>query len=371
MGFAVSGFSTIAQNYISRQIASNFYKKAVFLAVLGALSIGNQKKTALNIGRPNSAEVLSGKAISPAQKLSLQGINEYVARIQSFKTTNTAALTSYGNMPTVANPTTAAHSQAMQAGAKFHWTDYANPILIWEEDELRAGNKESSKGQGIAMSQIIDEATEVGMQDLIDTLANDVWNGNPASQSADLWNQPLGILQALDTTNVYGLADRSDGTIPQWCAQKDTTARVADISVLLDDINLTKGLGVYGNGASLILTNTTLYQKFKNQIVAKGGSIMQNGLPEFGQLGIRKELLQKDNCYIAYDPYCPANTVCAFDMTAWKFIVHPQFNFKVTPFEPLWTHTEGGKRARQAYVRLRFMLTCDNPYLQARYTNVS
>jgi hypothetical protein len=167
------------------------------------------------------------------------------------------------------------------------------------------------------------------------------------------------------------MCDRSDGTIPTWCAQKDTTARVADISVLLDDMNLTKGIGVYGNGVSLILTNTTIYQKFKNQMANKGGLILQNGMPEFAQLGFKKEILQKDNCYIAYDPYCPANTVCGFDMTAWKFMVNPLFNFKITPFERLWQNSEGGKWAKQAYAQLRYMLTCDNPFLQARYTNVT
>src|SRR5690242_19401379 len=133
MAFAVTRYATVAQNYISKQIASNFYAKAPFLALLGALTIGNNKKTSLEIGRPNSGEILSAKALSPAERKNLRGINEYVARIQGFKPNNTTARTGsgYGNAPTVANPTTNANSQVGQFGAKFKWTHLDTPILIW------------------------------------------------------------------------------------------------------------------------------------------------------------------------------------------------------------------------------------------------
>jgi hypothetical protein len=370
MAFAVTGFATVAQNFISKGIASNFYSKLPLLAVLGALTIGNNKKTALQIGRPDAGEILSGKNISIGEKRSLEGINDYIARIQAFKTNNTVARTLRDNMPTVANPTTQSHGQAGQAGAIFRWVHVDTPLLIWHEDKIRAGQKGTKEGQGIAMSQLIDEATEVGMQDHLDWFADKVWNGVPTDQTQPLWDQPPGILEAMGTTNVYGLVDRNDAGNAVWKSQRDTALKSVDIARILDDVNLTKNLRVKGQGASLMLTTTALYAQFKTQILAAGGVILQNGMPEFASMGVKKEVLQKDNCYIMYDPGCPANNVAAFDLTSWKFMVHPQFNFKVEPFTDISKLSEGAKKADTSSISTRFMLTCDNPYLNCLYTAI-
>jgi hypothetical protein len=66
MAFAVERFQTVAQNFISRGVASNFYKKAQFFAILGALTLGNRKDDMLSIGRPNSGEILSGGMVTPS-----------------------------------------------------------------------------------------------------------------------------------------------------------------------------------------------------------------------------------------------------------------------------------------------------------------
>jgi hypothetical protein len=375
MAFAYSGFQTVAQNYISRQIASNFYQKAVLLALLGALTLGNNKKTSLQIGRPNSAEILSGKYLSPAEKKNLQGINEYLPRLQAFKTSNTTARTGNGYVaaPTVANASTNAHSQAMQAAAAFRWTHLDTPILIWEEDEIRAGSKETKDGQGIAMSQIIDEATEVGMQDLIDTLNTQCNSGVPTDQNSMLWDSQSGLSEMFETANTYARTDRSVAGNSVWRGQKDTSLKVVDIAKIIDDANLAKKIRVNGNGVNCVLTTTDLYAQFKSQILSQGkgyGMVLDSGLPEFAAMGVKREVLQKDNAFIMYEPTVAANTLYAVDLTVFKFMVHPLFNFKVTQFERLWQNVEGGKWARQAYAQLRYMLTNDNPYLGCKYTAI-
>lgn len=372
MGFAVEGYQTVAQNFISRSIASNFYSKSALLAILGALTIGNQAKSSLEIGRPKSGEILSGKALSPAERMNLQGINEYQPRIQLFKTSNTTARTDKGltTAPTVANATTNAHSQVGQAAAAFRWTHLDTPILVWQEDEIRAGQKETREGQGLAMSQVLDEATEVGMQDLIDTVATDAWTGNPTSQDAQLWDHQPGLAQMFDTANIYGRVDRSDPTCAAWKGQKDTTFKKVDIGALIDDANITKGIRVKGNGVNCVLCHQDLYMVYKAQVLARGGVTLKDGLPEFAKMGVKKEALQVDNAVVMYDAGCPANTAVAMDLSVVKFIVNPMFNFKVTDFGDLWKHQEAGKWARQAYVQLRYMLTNDNPWLGVRYTAI-
>lgn len=369
MAFAIEGFSAVAQNWISRGVASNFYQKAPFLAVLGALTLGNQKKTSLEIGRPGSGEILSGGNISPIERKKLGTINAYIPRVQKFTTSNSAYRGARNALPDVSNKTTNSHGQATDFGAKFHWCHLDTPILIWHEDKNRAAQEGTKEGQAITMGQKIDEATEVAHQEHIDKLAGDVWNGNPSHQGMDPWDNPLGIIQALDTANIYANVDRTVETT--WQSQKDSNLTAPDVRKIIDDANLTKGLRVKGNGANLLLCNINQYQIFKAQVLTQsGGVVLQNGLPAMAKMGMTKELLQLDNVIIMYDPSCPNNTVCCFDTTVWKFMVHPLFNFKVTEFIDN-TKTGLAKQTYDyAYISTRYMLTCDNPFLNVRYTAI-
>jgi hypothetical protein len=310
--------------------------------------------------------------VSPVERKRLGTINFYLPRAQLFATANSAYRaggTGRVALPDVASKTTLSHGQAMQGAAKFGWTHLDTPILVWHEDKIRAGNEGTKEGQSIAMGQLIDEATEVAIQDHLDKLATDVWTGNPSSQSADLWDAPLGLVQAVDTANTYGNVDRSTEAL--WRAQKDTTFTAVDITKIIDDANLTKSVRVKGRGVNCILTTTALYQQFKAQILSQGGVVLQNGpLQKFAKMGVTMEVLQKDNCYITYDPNCPASNVFALDTSVFKFMLHPQFNFKTTPFVDN-TKTGIAKEAYDyAYLQSRFMLTCDNPFLQVRYTAI-
>ena len=369
--FATEGFGAIAQNYISRGIASNFYPKLPFLALLGALTLGNNNKDVLQIGRPGVGEILSGKLISPAERLTLGSVNSYKPRIQRFETDNSKWMGAYDTLPTVANPTTTAQSQAMQATADFRWSDLATPILVWHEDKLRAGQKETKEGQGLAMSQLIDEASEVAFQEHVKKFNAGIWTGNPSSQAADPWDSPLGIIQALDTTNTYGNVDRSVGANAAWKSQKDTTTTATDIVALIDDANLNKKLRVYGPGADIFLCDTTRYQTFKRQILNNGGVVLQNGpVLKMAAMGVKQEILQKDNAYVMYDPTCPDNTVLALTSRTWRLAFHPQRNMTVKPFVDLSDKSEGAKDADQSFVRTRIMFSNDNPYLNVRYTAI-
>src|SRR4051812_25868600 len=133
-----SGFDTVCQKYIqSRPIASNFYKKSSLGAILGALTMGNQNKDSLSIGRPGTGEILSGAVIPPVEKMRLGSINEYVPRLQGFKTQNTRELDVYDDLPGTANRQTRSHSQADQYGAGFRWGEIVTEITIQHEDKMR------------------------------------------------------------------------------------------------------------------------------------------------------------------------------------------------------------------------------------------
>ena len=374
MAFAVEGFSTIAQNYISKGIASNFYPKLPFLSMLGALTLGNNNKDTLDIGRPGVGEILSGRQISVAEKLNLGRINSYLPRVQLFETSNSAWLSSYGSMPTVNVPGTAtatsgAQSLMVQASAKFNWCEYITPIMIMHEDKIRAGQAGTREGQAIAMSQLVDESTEIAFQEHIKGINTGIWSGSAASQTADLWSAPLGISVAVAATNTYGNIDR--GTHTQWAAQVDSTTTSVDIANIIDNANITKSLRTKGPGVDLIICNPDLYPSFKRQVLANGGCVVQNGpIVKMAKWGVTQEVLQKDNAYIMYDPTCPANTVYALTSSTWRIAFHPERNFTVGKFVDLTQTGEGGRDADQAHIRTRFIFSCDNPFLNVKYSAI-
>lgn len=379
MAFAVTGFSTVAQNFISREIASNFYKKCPFLAVLGALTIGNNNKDSLEIGRPGSGEILTGGIVSPIAKKRLGTVNAYLPRIQGFETSNTAyrsaSTTGRDDLPDAANKTTNAHSQAMQFAAEYRWCHMDTPIVIWHEDKIRAGREGTKEGQGIAMGQLIDEATEVAMQDHLTKLSTDIYDASPtaAEQNYQLWPKPIGLLTMIDDENatVTTMARVDRTSEPLWRAKRNSTTTAVDIRKIIDDANYTQGLKIYGNGADLCLCGTTLYQQFKAQIIAQGGTVMHSGLPAMAKMGLRKEILQIDNTLVMYDPQLTnANTVLVLDTSVLKWMVHPEFNFKVTPFVDN-TKTGIAKGTYDyAYISTRFIFSNDNPRLGVKYTAI-
>lgn len=372
MAFAITGFKTVAQNWISRGIASNYYQKLPFLTMLAALSISRGNKTdPLEIGRPDG-KIYAGRLLSEGDLEDLQNFNAYQPRIQQFETDNSKWMGKYDTTPTTANKQTRAHSQVGQASALFYRSRVKTPIWVWHSDKDRALTRESKMGQGLAMSKQIDESTQSAFQDHVKKLNTGIWSGSPTDQTEDPWDQPAGISEALDTTNTYGNVDRSSSANAAWRAQKDTTWTSEDIYALLDNANITKGLRTYGQGVDVIVCDQTRFLKFKRQIQSQSGpmAILKDGLPEFAKMGVKNEVLQVDNAYVIYDPTCPTNTVLALSMGTWKMMIAPGKNCNVSKFTDLSDKTEGASEADQAFIETEFIFSCDNPWLNVRYTAV-
>lgn len=373
--FALENFAAIAQKYLSNSVSSNFYSRATFLSLIKATGIGNNNNPdPLQIGRPGVGELISGANIDPIQRMSLSGVNAYNPRVQSFQTANTATRGNGGRvaLPDAANKTTAAHSQATSFRPEFRWTAYDTPIVIWHEDLVRALQKDTKMGQGLAAATLIQEATEIAIQDHLTAIAADCWTGSPANQSHDPWSAMLGIVEATKSnTGTYAMVDRSQSDAVEWRGQLDSTARAPNIRALIDDAKYTKNLAVKGNGPNLCLTTTALFAQFKAQALAGAGTIMLNGVPGMAKIGMTQECVMIDGVAVTFDPGCPTNAVVFFDTRTWKFIVHQDFNFKVGKFID---NTETGiakDTYNYAYISTRCMLTCDNPWRNVRYSAVS
>lgn len=385
-----SGFDTVCQKYIqSRPIASNFYKKSALAAILGALTMGNNDKDSLSIGRPGTGEILSGAVIPPVEKLRLGSVNEYVPRIQGFKTQNTRELDVYDDLPGTQNQTTRAPSQADQYGAGFRWGEIVTEIKIWHEDKMRWLEEGTKEGAGLAAVDGLHHATEVAVQDHIDALIEGLWNGNPASQTASLWksasgnpfSQPgfcLGVLQMVAATNTYGRIDRSNAdNAALWAASVDSTITTDNVQSIIDDFKFTKALSDTGGGPYLMLVPNNQFVKFRAQAKASHTIVeqMPEGLIKMAKMGVTTDVVRVDDFYIVRDPWLTTNgyttTVICLDASTLKIMFHPKRNFSVGPFKDQTEYGDNPSDLDRAFIRTRLMMTNDNPKRAAKYTAIT
>lgn len=386
--WVASEFAAEAQDYIdASSIASNHYYRSPFLSWLGELTIGNHKKHSLEIGRPDSAAVLGGSDLDPADHKSLQGVNTYRPRVQTFKTTNsTFRTTPFGTTTQVANIETRSHAQAALAEPGFNWCAQDTPIWIWEEHLIRAAqaNEGNDTGAGIAYSQLVREATEVATQDHIDAKLTAVFEGNPADQTAMLWSAPLGIVQAADNDNTYAQVDRTNPNALTWRSQVDTTLTSTDVVAIVNDIHYTKKLNTLGTGAKgyLCMCPSPIYILIKQQILGMRsvGVVMPSGsaLPEMAKGGVTAEFCRYEDCYFCHEPFMNnpdtssayTNTIFVTDPSTWIVINHPKFKNKISDFTKQAT-IYGGMRGEFAEINDRYILANRNPYRMIRYTAIN
>lgn len=386
----ISGFASTCQKYIqSSSIASNFYTMSPWAAFLKALQIGNNDKDSLSIGRGGSTEVLSGAKLTPAQRMTIGQVNEYVPRIQGFKTQNTRELDVYDDLPGTANQLTRAPSQADQYGAAFGWGELVTEIKIWHEDKARWVEDGSKDGAGLKALDGLHHATEVAMQDHLDGLIENLWNGNPASQTASLWKSAtgnpfsspgacLGLLQMASASNTYGRVDRSNAdNATLWAASVDSTITTDNVQSIIDDFKYTKGISNKGRGPYMMLVPSNQFVKFKAQAKASHTIIeqMPEGLVRMAKMGVEIDTVRVDDVYIIRDPWLTTNsyttTVILLDTSPLKVIFKPEKTFKVTKFLDQTDYGDSPSDLDRAWIRTRFILAHDNPARIAKYTAIS
>jgi hypothetical protein len=374
MAFARERFDVFAQEYIGTRINQSTFKKIPLLYLLVGLG-GNHTATTNTIGRPGVGDVFAGKKYSKAQREAMAGVNSYQPVILANSTDDTKKMGARDTMPTVSNATTSSHDQLLGT-AKFNWCRKATPILVWKESLFRAERNAASGTKGKAVANVVATASDFALNKHLDAWAAAFWTGTPASQSSDPWSDVSGLTDALgSTTNTYGNVDRSVAANAQWVPQLVSSARAAKLSSIIDEANLTLNCGIVGNGIDVVLTTPALYRTFKDEVRAKGATIMADGLPQMGEYGFKKECLKFDNTYVMYDPLCPAGYVACLNLETWTVIMGAsekgRNGFQVGKFVDLSEYAEGAKDALQSMVDTRMIVACENPRVNALFTSVS
>ncbi len=280
-------------------------------------------------------------------------------------------------------PSTGDTSQDQNVKTAVHrWAMHSQPVKIWNATmRMARGNSQ--------IANAVREATEEAMEVQLDEIAKALMYGNPASQSANVWSSPLGVVQAIDTDNTYGNISRSASTA-YYNGQRYTSAVSASLN-LIDQANLGTGvfaslvgLQKYGPGCDFILTSPAIYYKLKQEALARGGAIQIGAMQAAPEVGAKFECIKYGQVTITYDPMftgswasydsdiTDASTVMLFLTSEdWLVSMNSAENFRITPFVDQGETNPGGDDAITANIKVMLRSRCLRPRRQAILTAVS
>jgi hypothetical protein len=403
--YALEGLSALCQAKIDRSIASQPYARSMILGLIEGYSGGGGDE--VKIGRPGVTQVIAGEPIEEAEKISMQGMAAWAPRIQKFKTNNTAVTGSRGNMRSVNNPTQYSTGQVGQAAAYFPWMAYLQtPFQVDHWDLDMALQRAEGKGDmlsGMELSTVTDEAVEAAMQEHLDQLASRLLYGSPSDQAENPSDDLQGVITGLTDLNRYGNIDRSLLPVGHpWRPQQITTAKPKDIYQLILDANITQKANIYGGGINAVLCGGDNYKLFKQQILSRGGAVVQPGtktgmekmVAKYASLGVQSEVLCVDGkTYVVHEPFldtCYAtypddgqggtagnpiytakpNNVLCLNLKYWRYITHPKYNMTVKPLEDISNKSTRAPRTNIGFIETVGIFGCRRPNLLVMYTNL-
>lgn len=248
--------------------------------------------------------------------------------------------------------------------AGFRYTHSTQPVPIWKDD-LRFN-------VGSNIRNVTEDAISAAMENMLDSIAEEFWTGNPADQDEVKWNTQLSFQQACATDNTYGRVDRTAFTA--WAGNTVTAATPATLEGIVDEANITQGARLNNSfgGIDLVLTGPAIYRSLKNQALSLG-AVRNIGdfPPDMEQIGQRYEMFSYGNTIIAVDPKAPANHVAALTTRSWRFESHPEANLLVLPFADGEEAPGSNPDALTSHIVWMHRFYTVAPWANVYFTNVS
>lgn len=363
-----------AERVVLKKLHSSLYQRSPIITFFTGKYGGDSP-----LGRPGTGGILGGLSnFSRAERETADGYEIHVRR-QTQDSTVTRHMGTNGTSPSMGN----AAQNRDRTTAYFRWATPLTSAIKIDGIITRIPEK-------VKIANEIEEATQQALNNHLDTLKYELWRGNPTTQTADEWDAPLGILQAIDTDNTYGNIARS-GSTHYWAGNRVTTAVEAKLD-LLEHANLGvescssigKPLHSYGMGADLWIASNAIYYKLKKEALARGQSVMVGEMPEFAKVGVKYECIKYGNTSIVNDPTLTGDwsaydsdvsdaTKVLVGLTTedWRFGIRSTNNFRVGPLKYQADQTPGGDDAVTGTLYSQYRLYCLNPHRQIVFTNVS
>lgn len=362
MAYALDYFNSIAQDTLE-YAANNIAEKNVLLYYLTGRAGASQKD-----GRPGATTRLNGRAknLPKAVQRSLAG-STYWEPVVVTQDQGGGGGVSY-------REAVGDVSELDILGAmKFAWTMFSVPAKVMKDDlDTTAGNNN-------ATMDLLKTHLQVCMNRLEQLINLSLFTGNP-TQTTKQWNAFLGLVSGLAATGNYGNVDKAVETVlkPSFVS---TSAENFSWN-MIDRINQggtnpNGGAATLGTGIDLVIVNHDLFTDTIRPLAIADGKdvISMSRMAEIGMVGFERDVVKYGDVLITYDPACPTGTSAAksylFGLTtkSWRFITHPQYDFKWSG----WTDLEAvtGERAVRGYAQLKAIFGTPSPALNGMFTAVN
>lgn len=360
---SLTGVHAVAERRVKSEIHANLFNRIPVLTAFASKAGGDGK-----FGRVGSLGILGGKKFDRVQMENEAGTEVHV-RMDTAKSGGSKWMAERDTVPSMGN---AAQNDNYRT-AVFRPSLFSTPYKVWKNDIRRAKGK-------YAIGNLVQEAIDKAMEEHLEELNDKIWRGSPSDQSSNLWTEPLGIVQALDTDNVYGNVNRS--TYSTWAGKRVTSSKTISLN-LIDDANVIQGIMNRGPGVDLVFCGAANYNALKQEALTRGQTVTVSNMPNMAEVGVRSECIQYGKTMIVYDPFLTGNwstidaditdatkVVAMFTMEDWVFTTNPSANFRVTPAED-FSKQQGGDDAIGGLIETMPMLRCNKPHRSIVYTNVN
>lgn len=252
----------------------------------------------------------------------------------------------------------------------FKWHDREDTGKIFHEDIETF--KEMSR-TAIDFKQktgaLVQNSMKETMSGQIEVLGNLWWYGSPTTSTNTKWDQPHGIVSAVDAGNTYAGVDRSLTANYWWRAKADATAHTFTGAQLVEDAMYRKGLADLGGHCDVILCGQDLFTKYMAECRSQT-QIIDDRMKLMGEYGFSRDILKINGTYFIYDWRCAPNMAIALDMSSWVIAFKTGEKFKTDgPHDQ--KKVEGGDDADIYYLRTKSMPMCWAPWRNAKYTLLS
>lgn len=344
---------------------------------------GTKKPGAFGMGRPKSGAVITGVPMSNPKRQAILGSNRYepIINTENAEETDGKAMGQRDTLPERVNGTVN-HTTSSLVRAFSHWTEYADPIEVWNKDVQRTRGQNGGSGPkaNAAVGELFTFETQKVLSTHITRLNSKLWTAAtaPTNVNSDPWDNIYSISAALDTDNVYMGIDRASSANSFWRSNRITAHQGANLPALVHDaLYGTPALADVGHGLDLLICGPTLFPLFKEQARKDGAQIIIDGkLPGIGEFGFTREVVRFGNTWVLMDPACPStgrgadkNVVVGLDLSTWTIAFSPNANFTVSePFN--LAKIPGGKDATVASLRTELMVVCECPRLNVYWEDV-
>jgi len=256
----------------------------------------------------------------------------------------------------------------------FKWWQRKDTGEIFHEDIKTFQEKARNAVEFRKMTaSLVQSAMQETMSGQVEMIGHMYWFGMPTDQTATKWDQPIGILNAVDDSNTYAGVDRSLTGNYWWQSKVERNSLTLTGAQLVENARYVKGLADKGGNCHVVLCGQDLFMKYSaearamNQRVEDSKDDRMRMLAAYGYEG---DIIKISGAYFVYDWRCPPKTAITLDMRALIFAFKTGEKFQAEgPHDQ--TKVKGGDDADIFYLNTKSMPMLVAPWWACKYTALS